>query len=486
MGHKIRNLGAQPEEAGEKMNLQQQLAIELRRRTQLLPQEMAYLKKVSSQAGSGMGIHQSQIEALEGLLRGLLSKQTERMKVFDDPDQAGAIAQAEFAERRADVELGLTGTHSIMATFQYVFDQRASMANYAAALNAADLIAAYCYLPCMKMANEWKGSPQGSFREPPLTYLNARATPFSVMRHKSLDILGLKLYEATESKLPIPIISLSFHNTVVFWTYCSLYHEVGHLLDQDLGLRAALEGPLQQCLGDSVNKNRWGQWLKEIIADVFGVLLGGSGFAYSLMGLLFNAPEEVIGVSGTAEHPNSYVRMLFVSTLLRHTNVPALGDVAGEIEATWRTLYAPPDSLKTLVEEGEKVAEAMLDTPLDILGGRCLRDFARGNEHDSNAPDSRRDHAQVLKLAEFLRFELDRPTPHESLIRLVPAAAQMALRLVESNYADLSADIHQRALEFIAALPHPDFLGEDSAKGHEEYMAKLIENFNFTAPDTGA
>ncbi len=61
------------------MNLQQQMAIELRRRTQLLPQELADLKSASSKPGGGMGIHQSQIEALDKLLEGLLSKQAERM-----------------------------------------------------------------------------------------------------------------------------------------------------------------------------------------------------------------------------------------------------------------------------------------------------------------------------------------------------------------------------------------------------------------------
>ena len=462
------------------MNLQQQIAVELRRRTQLLPQELGALKTSSSRVNTGMGIHQSQIEAVSALLEGLLAKQTERMKVFDDPAKAAALTRDEFAGLRADVELGLTGTHSIMAIFQYVFDQRSGKAEYGAALNAADLIAAYCYLPCMKLANRWSGAPEGRFREPPLTYLSARKSPVSITRHKALDNLGLTLYEEQESSLPIPVISLSFHNTAVLWTYCSLYHEVGHLLDQDLALRAALAGPLKERLGQSGNQEQWGQWLKEMIADAFGVILGGAGFADSLMSLLFNTAEEVV-TAGMDKHPNSYVRVFLISALLRSTGVPALGKAADEMGEAWRALYGEPDPLKTYIGECEKVAAVLLDEPLDVLGGRRLRDFAGGDEHDPKAPDSAQDHDRVLRLADYLRFDFDRPAPEESWMRLVPAAAQMALRQADGDAAAASAGIHQRALAFIADLPHQEFLGDDSPKGHDEHMKDLISNFDVTA-----
>lgn len=43
-----------------------------------------------------------------------------------------------------------------------------------------------------------------------------------------------------ETQLTVPVISLPFPYTITLWNYCSLYHEVGHPVDEDLGIGKAL------------------------------------------------------------------------------------------------------------------------------------------------------------------------------------------------------------------------------------------------------
>ena len=65
-----------------------------------------------------------------------------------------------------------------------------------------------------------------------------RLQPFRA-RHEFRQV-GLKLYTDTENNLPISMILIPFHDTIAVWTLCSLYHEVGHLFDNDLNLRDEL------------------------------------------------------------------------------------------------------------------------------------------------------------------------------------------------------------------------------------------------------
>ena len=125
------------------MNLQQQLATELCRRAQLLPQEITDWQTQTEKNIAGMGIHQSQIRVVSKLFDGMLTKQNALIAEFD-PDEVGAIAQEEFTRKRMALEQSLTGTHSIMATFRYIFAQRDESQQYKKVLDAADLIAAYC------------------------------------------------------------------------------------------------------------------------------------------------------------------------------------------------------------------------------------------------------------------------------------------------------------------------------------------------------
>lgn len=466
------------------IEVQTQLAVELHRRGEMVPRELKELTDTTEENADGMGIHRSQVRAIKKLLEGLLQKQQILLTAFADAPQAGALPREEFTLKRERLQDIMTGTHSVIAVFNHVFEQRKNQ-DYRGILDAADLLATYCYQPCINLANEWRKEPAGTFREPPLTYLNAARSAAAIARHETLDEIGLALFSGMELLLPIPVISLTFHDTAVFWSLCSLYHESGHLLSLELGLSEALKEFLQARLKESNNRQQWGDlWVEEMVADTFAVLLGGAGYTYSLMNLLFNTTSEVITDSGLGAHPNSYVRVFLLGALLRKTGVAELGEVAEQIETEWREFYGdPPAFLQPFVSECDAVAEILMHQPLAPLKGKCLHDFAHNNEGDLNLPDCARDHTRVLLLSDHLRRLETRPQDanNSSWIRLVPAAAQLAVRATKTNVPDKLLDINTRAAAFLNSLPHPAFLAGASPAIHNAYIDGLVESLDFSA-----
>lgn len=448
-----------------------------------MPQELTELMDMTEANAEGMGIHRSQVRAIKKLLEGLLQKQQNLLSTFADAPNAGALPREEFTLKRERLQDVMTGTHSVMAIFNYVFEQRKNQ-DYRAMLDAADLLATYCYQPCIDLANKWRKEPEGTFREPPLTYLNAASSAAAIARHETLGEIGLALFSGMDLLLPIPVISFAFHDTAVFWSLCSLYHESGHLLSLELGLSEALKEFMQARLNDSPNKQQWGDlWLEEMVADTFGVLLGGAGYAYSLMNLLFNTASEVITDSGVGAHPNSYVRVFLLCSLLRTTGVVELGEVATAIEAEWREFYGdPPAFLQRFVSECDAVAEVLLHQPLAPLHEKCLHDFARNNENVLDLPDCARDHNRVVLLADHFRKLENRPVDanNSSWIRLVPAAAQMAVRATKTEVVNNLQGISSRAATFLNSLPHPAFLAGGSPAVHNAYIDGLVESLDFS------
>jgi hypothetical protein len=463
-------------------DFQQRLAVELLRRGELLPREVAELKQQSEDNGQGMGIHRSQIEAIKKLLDQTMGSQSSLLAKIDDPAKAGALSREEFTLTRERLQDTLTGAHSVMAVFRHLFAQR-NDPSYRDMLDAADLVAAYCYLPCRRLVNGWKSLPEGTFREPPLTYLNAASSPAAITRHKNLSEVGLALFAGAERQLPIPVISFTFHDTTAFWSLCSLYHEVGHLLSLDLGLSDALKPPLQQRLAASPNVTRWAdKWVEEMVADAFGVLLGGAGYAHSLMSLLFISEDEMMN-SGLGPHPNTYVRVFLLAALLRATDVAELKAAADECEASWRGFYGEPAFLKSYLGECADVADVLMNAKLATeLAGRCLLDFARNNQTAPDAPDCARDHSRLVKLSDFFRRLEPRPaTSDQSWIRLVPAAAQLAVSNTKTNVAVRLVEIHTLSLVYLNALPRPQFLSGAAVNIHKQYMDNLFGGFDFSA-----
>lgn len=462
------------------MSLQHQLDFELRQRAALLPQEIIELKALTDKNLQGMGIHQSQITTVKMVLDNLQEQQNE---VIDS--LAPTLPAGEFTEKRSEIEDFLTSTHSIMSVFRYIFSQRNESPHYNLLLDIADLVAAECYIPCIKLSNKWRNLPQDHYREPPLTYLNAMLSPAAITRRHTLSKVGLQLHAELEEQLPISVISLPFHDTVAVWTFCSIYHEVGHLLDNDIGLRKELSDVIAAELEKANPGNQeaaarrvfWQYWVGEMIADAFGIVLGGAAFGYAMMNMLFKAPEEIKSLSAD-KHPNEYVRVFLLIELLRGTKVKALADAAQDIEDTWRGIYQDIPELAPYVTECKTVADILLNKKLAALN----------NDHSliELSPKIEADHKRINDLAEWLQVETIRPEPESYPFRLVPAAAQLAVQLVEDDFTKQYEGIEKRALAFLSLIKRPKFLDPTGISAKRlDFLQDRVKNMKLTKSASG-
>jgi hypothetical protein len=451
------------------MSRKEQTVAELQRRVALLPDELDEWKALTQGNVSGLGIHTSQIEAVTDFFEeriALHNRMTEELEAAADDD--------ELAYRRARLEEELGGAHGLMAIFRYILAQRLDTDRYRSALDAADLIAADCYRSCIGAALNWRVLEEGQFRVPPLTFLNARISAQALTREKTFKAFGFDLESPEKQlKLPFSFVSLRYHDTEALWSFCTIYHEIGHLLDQDLGLAYELGELLDAAQGiDPQRASAWKLWLKEAIGDAFGVLLGGAGFAYALANILFLPAGEVLQ-SPLSVHPPPYLRIFLLGALLRHTAVTELEEVAHDLEASWQSIYtAPPDLQVPFLVDCPAVAELLLNTHLRRrLRVHRLRDLV---------PSLRQDHDKVLSLEQHLRCGAQAPDPVTFPMRLAPAAARLAVHKVQAQHASAYADIHRRALAFARSIPHDAIMAPGGLDAPQKrYLRELARNVRF-------
>ena len=469
------------------MGIQHQLTYELRKRVGLLPGVIDELKDMADKDANGMGIHQSQIDTVKAMLEQMRAEQGPLVQKLDP-----GLPLEEFAGKRTEVERFLTTSHSIMATFRYIFAQRKDSADDKMMLDIADLVVAHCYKPFMQLANGWRGLPADHYREPPLTYLNAMMVPAAISRRHDLKQIGLKLHTDTENRLPISVISLPFHDTVAVWTFCSLYHEVGHLLDNDLHLRAGLTEAMSDALKEAGKDDpdaarrrvSWESWAGEMVADAFGVLLGGAAYGHSLVRMLFRSVADVGALGSDDKHPNEHVRAHLLVALLRATGVQPLADAAQKIAETWRDAYGDITDLRPFVEECALVADVLLKTKLDVL---------RDKQNPGSQPHAlvefgyrlATDHKKIERLATWFREQVDQPDADNFTYRAIPAAAQLAVEGVSADFENKYASIQKEALAFIEKVYRDKFLNPNpNSAVRQAFLKKMIGELKFASDVT--
>ena len=434
--------------------LQPWLVADVRRRAAALESEIAQRRAEAEQNRGGQGIHRSQLQALALMMSELLGGQRQ---LLGQLDQAGLTA-AQIAQIVDQIQSEIVGTQSLWRVFRAIFAQRDDP-QARQALDAADLIAHDCYQTIM-------GRVQGApLRAPPLTFLDARRAAITANRNTSAEAVGLAIERYERERLPIPIIMLPADQAASLWLFTILHHEVGHNLDEDLRhpirderlsaeLALRLRAGLEQAGAPPRRQRAWQGWAAELLADAFGVLLGGAGFALTL-GALLQAFPRAGAVQTGGEHPDSALRLAILAALLRGLQVPQLEPTARWLDQALGAGPQPLD-LAAFVGDLKPVVRATLDTPLETLGGRALRAIA---------PDPAADAQQVAALAASLAGPAPAgpagpPVPY----RLIPAAAQVALAGAPQPRAEALAALHARALACVTQQPRPAYLPAGDAE----------------------
>ena len=446
---------------------------ELERRMALFPHEVLRLEAAAKADDRGLGIHASQVSVLRILMDELLQRQHDFLERLRE-----ALSDAEFADGAfALLFEEMTGAQRIWSVFSRAFADRQRVET-ALDLDTADLVAADCYLLCTGRARNWGVLDADGLREPPLVCLEAYPEAITLGRHDPLGPLCDAGWRFHDLRLPIPLVLLPADQIGCVWLLPALCHEVGHDVDKDLGLSADLTRALVGADEGIAPARRpaWQRWTAELLADVFGVLLGNVGFARSLAAqLLLLAPgRRYVELDVLISHPHPLLRVRFVAATLRRLGLPALVEAATELENEALTVPVP-DGLAPFLDDVDAVSGAFLATRLPGLGGHSLSELN---------PELAADVKRGQLLADFLSSGELRPSPDQPArfpYRLVPVAAQLAVTEASQGTAAHLAAVQQRATEFISAIPRPPFLagGARLTSRRAAFLARLTREMSF-------
>ena len=459
----------------------QRMKIDIERRAKVLPEEVKRWNDAAAAGDTGditktvgkNGIYQSQIEALKVMMDELATRQTELLNKLDPASTSEGYASAYLS--LADE---IVSSHEIWRIFRYIIGLHKD-AILGPLVDAAGLIARDCYLTCMNKARSWNLVQDDQFRAPPLVYLEAEMSPSTASRGFAAESLGFPLRRYRNMRLPIPIILLPSDNASSMWMFATLHHEVGHNLDQDLNITKSLSDSfITRLIKEGIDKDgrdkMWFLWMSEILADVFGIMLGGAGFAHALSWwLLILAPDPTFKELNTKDvHPPYYVRVYLIVLMLRFFKIPALNTAADLIQQKWDTMQKP-GWVAPYIGDCEKIVDFFFTQRVSSLGDqRTLRDLA---------PDMADDVRRVNDLENYLRTNFMSPDVKlatSAKWRHVPVAAQLAF--INHPNPELNAlnDIQDRALNYLAGIDRPNKMS--GATGTNKFFRDLMRDLKFS------
>ncbi len=315
---------------------------------------------------------EAHIEAVNRFVAGLRERLTERARWVEAAASAARRAPSEagltrLLERKQAIGADVLFVEGIWDFYYDLFIQRLS--SFGERLRAVDRIGANCY----EDLYIGLGSARPTPRLLPFSYANSGFSPLTYRRGVPLRRLG-------QHPNLFPLIMLPQHRLDNVWALSSVLHEVAHNLQADLGLwdvmpvrivrRLVAGGVAQPAAGV------WARWHKEMMADMFALLLGGPAAVESLMDVVGRGPAATLQFSAHSVHPTPYLRVLISLELLRRMGFAQL---AGQFERVWRRLYPrvgpdqiPPAFLRSFDAACGLAVDEMVFTPLKQLDGRSL------------------------------------------------------------------------------------------------------------------
>lgn len=308
------------------------------------------------------------IQAVNAVVRGLgrqLSLRTEAVR------RAAHAAAGEPTPRRLrEVVIRGESAHQAVRASEQVWDwyfeffgQRQS--RYADWLLACDRIALDVYQDVYMGL----GRPASIPAPAPMAYMRTGLSPATFRRNVRLQRLG-------HQPNPFPIVQLPYHRLVNPWTLGAILHEVGHNLQNEVGLETAARDAVSRRLAEADVPaevvQTWARWHRETFADMLALLLGGPAVVASLIDILARGPASVATYSPRGVHPLPLLRTRISTELL---NRMGFTQDARRFRQLWDTMYsgiqpaAPTALLRTADRCIPLVVDTLCFTPYAALGG---------------------------------------------------------------------------------------------------------------------
>jgi hypothetical protein len=331
------------------------------------------LDEFGTHPGSPSSAHIDEVNRLIGGLRRQLVGIVERLTQVGSnlngsttPDLDALLLYRERAER------GVKLIEKVWAFYLELFGQRQT--RFAEMLLAADRIALDAYQTIWVGLGVARSIPSPG----PFSYMETGFTPATFRR-------GISLSRISKQINPFPVVSLPYHRLVNPWTLGAVPHEVGHNLQNDLGLWEVvpqrIAARLLQAGIDRDTALTWTRWHKETWADLCGLLLSGPAVVSSLLDVVARTPFATTAFNPGGVHPTSFLRVLINLELLRRMGFSAQ---AAGFDRLWRRMYPdplmggiPPRMWESFPRACELVVDTICFQPFPQLGGKALAEVVR-------------------------------------------------------------------------------------------------------------
>lgn len=414
------------------MDLAQQRAVELRHQKSALQDELEEWR-TRTKKGAKLEKHFTQVLAITAKLDGFLAQIEE-----PDPQAADPFVDYDMIHRL------LLGGHRIWAYFRSKLALR-DVDWLANDLKCADELAWECYRPAREKAAAAGKIVPSALKEPPLVFFSNDASPFAQARNtvfapEQVDDGGaVGDLGAAILMLPISVIGIPWFQLHHLPMAVVVAHEVGHAVEHDFGLEAALTAAFAALAVPDERKVAWSAWREELFADAYGVLCCGPAYVQALMDFLLGAPaaiqQERKEAPAWGRYPGRYLRMFVNFRLLAQLGVANPG-----LEQSWQDIYQF-HLLQPYEEDVPAVVTALLNTPYAPFGGATLKEVVAFNQGDLAAAQS---------AAKFINQGLNLPVG--TSFRRLYAAATMAYYGDPETYARRNA--HSAMVQrMLASIP---------------------------------
>jgi hypothetical protein len=249
-----------------------------------------------------------------------------------------------------------------------MFVQRLS--TFGERLRAIDRIAVGCYEKVYVGLGTAKTMPSLL----PFSYADSGFSPYTIRRSVPMQKLRL-------NPNLFPLIVIPQHRLDNVWALSSVLHEVSHNLQADLGLWEIMPVRIYQRLTTEGQippevARVWAQWHKEMMADMFALVLGGPAAVESLMDVVGRSPASTVQFNAMSAHPTPYLRVLINLILLKRLG---FDQMAAALARIWRRLYPhitasdiPPTFIKTFYPAAELVVDTMVFQPYQQFGNKSM------------------------------------------------------------------------------------------------------------------
>lgn len=339
------------------------------RKLSSLEQEFGAWETDSGPRGD-LRLHYSQIGRITGVLRPLQAQ-------LAQPGAAPGVAST-LTDR--EIESAALELHRIWEFFRSKFAMRKVrwLRTY---LDAVDDFALACYKPARDAAERAGQIGAGTLKEPPLLFFGGGWSPFAMSRDFPFEAeavpgepLRTQAFQQALRKLPVPVVGLPWFQVSHLPDAVVIGHEVGHLVEDDFGMRAANEALIAGAAQPS-RRPAWAAWAGEIFGDFYGQLATGPAFVSGLAEALSGDPGWIAGQTPRqgrwTDYPTTYLRMRFNFAMLRQLGFQA---EAERLLAEWISVYGPVHAMGEFDADTTEIARALDEMTVAAFGGKRLRD----------------------------------------------------------------------------------------------------------------